>query len=117
VGDYAVHFVNYAALGRLAIKAQASTFTGAHGNAILGFDQAPGATTGTAAIDFGGGPTHSIGQNCIQGASGDYVETTGYNVSLARDWWGTPFGPSAGQLSATNGTLAVSNPLHRAPGC
>jgi hypothetical protein len=117
VGDYAVHWVNYAALDRLAIKAQGSTFTGAHGNALLGFDQAPGATTGTATIDFGGGRPHSSGQNCIHGAPGDYVETTGYNVSLARNWWGKPSGPSAGQLSAFNGTLTVSHPLRRAPRC
>jgi Right handed beta helix region len=115
VGDYAVHWVNYAALDRLAIKAQGSTFTGAHGNAILGFDQAPGATTGTAAIDLGGGPLHSRGQNTIDGASGDYAETTGYNAFLARNWWGKPSGPSATQLSATNGTLTVSNPLRRPP--
>ncbi|MGI5326951.1 right-handed parallel beta-helix repeat-containing protein [Actinomadura nitritigenes] len=115
VGQYALHWVNYADLDALKIKARRSAFTGARGNAVVAFDQAEGATTATAAIDLGGGALRSEGRNCVFGGSPVYAEATRYNVSMRNDWWGTASGPAPQTLSTTSGDLATQPVLTRAP--
>jgi hypothetical protein len=115
VADYALHWVNYATLDQLAIKAENSTFTNADGTAILGFDQASGAVTLDAAVDFGGGALQSVGQNCIFGAAALDVESTGYSVFLEDNWWGNPVGPSPVGIAFTGGVPYIRPVLHQAP--
>jgi hypothetical protein len=117
VGDYALHWINYVTLDQLSIKAENSTFASAHGNAILGFNQAPGAVTHDAVIDFGGGPLHSVGQNCIfRAAAGTLdVEANAYSVFLQDNWWGNPAGPLPASISFTSGVPYITPVLHRPP--
>lgn len=117
VGDYALHWINFATLDQLSIKAENSTFSSAHGNAILGFNQEPGAVTQDAVIDFGGGRLDSIGQNCIfGGAAGTLdVEANAYSAFLENNWWGNPAGPLPASVSFTNGTPYTTPVLHRPP--
>ena len=117
-GQYALHWINYGQLDALAIRARRSTFSNAHGNAVVAFDQAPGASTTDAAIDLGGGPLRNVGRNCITGGANLAAETTGYDVALQRAWWGTPSGPAPQQLSATGGTIRTDPALSAPPpGC
>ena len=116
VNDFALHFVNYGTLDALRIKVQHSSFTNARGNALMAFDQAPGAETIDSKIDLGGGALGSAGHNCFLGGPGLDAETEGYDVKLEHNWWGNPAGPPANSLSATNGSLDVMPVLPRASG-
>jgi hypothetical protein len=115
VGQYALHWVNYADLDAVKIKAQRSAFAGARGNAIVAFDQAEGATTVEPAIDLGGGALGSAGRNCVFGGTSVYAEATRYNGSLRNDWWGNAGGPAAKNLSTTSGDLSTKPVLRHAP--
>ena len=119
VGQYALHWVNYATLDRLQITAWRDTFANAHGGAMLGFDQAPGATTLAPRIDLGDAGSYNTGDNCILRPEMLNAETIGYNVTLQKDWWGTPLGPVPSSLSATDGAIPVTPFLQALPrgGC
>lgn len=115
VNDSALHWVNYGDLEKLRIKVQNSSFTDARGLALIAIDQYPGAVTMDAKIDLGSGALGSLGRNCIIGGPGLAAETTGYDVDLENNWWGSPAGPAASSLSATNGFLDVTPVLRKAP--
>jgi hypothetical protein len=97
------HFTNLDAMNQLSIKVEGSQLSNAKGPALIAFDQ--NASTEDANIDLGGGTLGSTGENCIIGAANDYAEVTGYDVFAEQDWWGSPGGPPAANVSTTHGSL------------
>ncbi|MGH8456802.1 MAG: hypothetical protein ACRETE_07435, partial [Stenotrophobium sp.] len=61
-----------------------------------------GGATPEVALDFGGGPLGSAGENCIVGAG---VQGNGYTVFMHGNWWGSADGPAAGSVSAQGGSV------------
>ena len=84
-------------------------------NVAVAFDQQPTGGTGSYAIDLGGGALGSKGRNCIFGGAIYDLETTGFDVSAAHNWWGTPSGPVSGKVVASaGGSVDDSNWLTQA---
>jgi hypothetical protein len=88
VGDYALHFINYAPLDDLQIKVQSSRLVGARGVAAVAADASEGAQVKDARIDLGGGAVGSLGLNCFSTASDVAISPRIGALSSASNWWG-----------------------------
>ncbi|MGH8541215.1 MAG: hypothetical protein ACRETW_12020, partial [Stenotrophobium sp.] len=103
-----IRFFNGSGLSKLAGKVQNSNISG---NATAPNPLSPrynikidnqGGATPEVALDFGGGPLGSAGENCIVGAG---VQGNGYTVFMHGNWWGSADGPAAGSVSAQGGSV------------
>ena len=90
---------NFTALDRLAVRVQNTEFSGAHrgGSGFANVEAEDLGTTGSSAIDLGGGPLGSAGGNCITGP-GMAASAIGYTMYAAGNWWGDPAGPRPGSV-------------------
>ena len=90
---------NFTALDRLAVRIQNTEFSGAHraGSGFANVEAEDLGTTGSSAIDLGGGPLGSAGGNCITGP-GMAASAVGYTMYAAGNWWGDPGGPRPGSV-------------------
>jgi hypothetical protein len=88
VGDYALHFINYAPLDDLQIKVQSSRLTGAPGFPAVAADASPVAHVHDARIDLGGGAMGSLGLNCFSSDSAVAISPRAGPLSAASNWWG-----------------------------
>jgi len=95
VGDYALHFINYASLDDLQIKVQSSRLTGATGFPAVAADSSPAAHINDARIDLGGGAVGSLGRNCFNGDSAVAISPRTGLFSAASNWWGGAVGTDA----------------------
>lgn len=111
--QYVMHFANHAAMSDLKIRVKNSRLSGAKGAAVVAFDQ--DGSTEHADIDLGGKDSDSPGRNCITAGSGLAAEVTGYDVFAKSNWWGRADGPTAREISVTNGHLYTAPALRSAP--
>jgi len=88
VGEYALHFINYAPLDDLQIKVQSSRLAGATGFAAIAADSSPAGQVKDARIDLGGGSVGSLGLNCFSNAADVAISPRIGPVSSAANWWG-----------------------------
>ena len=103
--QYALHFTNHVAMNDLAIRVQNSRLSGANGPATIAFDQ--DGSTQNADIDLGG--------NCIIHGTNLAAEVTGYDVAAQSTWWGRAEGPTATEISVTDGKLRSAPVLQSPP--
>lgn len=71
-------------------------------------------TTGSSAIDLGGGAFGSPGGNCLGGGA-LAAAVVGYDVFARRNWWGQHGGPGPGRAVTVGGSLDDSGALAVAP--
>ena len=90
---------NFTALDRLAVRIENTEFSDANrsGSGFANVEAENLGTTGSSAIDLGGGPLGSPGGNCITGA-GMAASAIGYTLHAAGNWWGSPDGPAPGTV-------------------
>lgn len=94
-----VFWHNLTATHSLSLRIEDTTLRGA-GEAAVRLLQEPGATTGSAWIDLGGGSLGSPGRNNIIG-SPLAVMANRYEIDARHDWWGQRRGPTPAQLALT----------------
>ncbi|HEX8754798.1 MAG TPA: hypothetical protein VF745_00555 [Steroidobacteraceae bacterium] len=112
-GQYVMHFANHASMSDLKIRVEDSRLSGAKGAAVVAFDQ--DGSTEHADIDLGGKGADSLGRNCIVGGADLAAEATGYDVFAKSNWWGRAGGPTAQEISVTNGHIHTEPALRSAP--
>jgi hypothetical protein len=88
VGEYALHYINYAPLDDLQIQVQSSRLAGATGFAAVAADSSLGGHVSDAHIDLGGGAVGSLGLNCFNSAADVAINPRIGTVSSAANWWG-----------------------------
>ncbi|MGZ4741912.1 MAG: hypothetical protein ACXVYS_01760 [Oryzihumus sp.] len=103
---------NLTGLTKLTGRTEGTNLTSATGTDIA-FQQS--GTTGSTALDLGGGALGSAGGNCITGGGVADAQTNGFTVQAAHNWWGSPTGPGTGRVIAVNGTITTSPNLSAAP--
>jgi hypothetical protein len=91
------------ALTQLEVRVEDTDLSTSLSGVAVAFDQQPTGSTGSYAIDLGGGALGSKGRNCIFGGAIYDLETTGYAVTAQNNWWGTPSGPMPGKVVAMAG--------------
>jgi hypothetical protein len=111
--QYALHFSSHAAMNEVSIRVRNSLFGDAKGPAIVAIDQ--DASTQHADLDLGGKEPGSAGGNCFVGAANLVAEISGYDVFSRSNWWGRAQGPSADEISVTNGALYTAPVLNSPP--
>jgi hypothetical protein len=94
VGEYALHWINYAALDEVELEIQGSRLEGGIGYPAVSLNESAGARVKDYRIDLGGGPLGSLGQNCFSGASALMADMPGSGIAYGANWWGTPAGPA-----------------------
>jgi hypothetical protein len=94
---------NVTPLTELQVRAEDSDLSNSLSGVAIAFDQQSTASTGSYAIDLGGGTLGSKGRNCISGGAIYDLETTGYAVTAENNWWGTSSGPAPGKVVAMSG--------------
>ncbi len=113
---YNLWFTEATPLTQLQVRVQDTDLSSTLSGVAVAFDQQPTGGTGSYAIDLGGGALGSKGRNCIFGGAIYDLETMGFNVSAAHNWWGTASGPVPGKVVASaGGSVDDSNWLTHAP--
>jgi len=107
VGEYALHWIDYAPLDELRIKVQYSRLDAGPGFPAVAADASGAGYVKATHIDLGGGVLGSLGLNCFSGA-GRVSIPVDPGVSAGANWWG----PSS--LSRASGERGVS-PMDAAP--
>ena len=103
-------------LTQLQVRVQDTDLSSSLSGVAVAFDQQPTSGTGSYAIDLGGGALGSKGRNCIFGGAIYNLKTTGFDVSAAHNWWGSPSGPVPGKiLASAGGSVSSSNWLTHPP--
>lgn len=87
VGEYALHFINYALLDDLQIKVQSSRLAGAPEFAAVAADSSAGGHVKEARIDLGGGVDGSLGFNCFNSSTDVSISPRVGAFSSASNWW------------------------------
>ena len=113
---YNLWFNEVTPLTQLQVRVEDTDLSSSLRGIPVAFDQQPTGGTGSYAIDLGGGALGIKGRNCIFGGAIYDLETTGFDVSAAYNWWGTPSGPVSGKVVASRGgSVDSSNWLTQAP--
>jgi hypothetical protein len=113
---YNLWFNEVTPLTQLQVRVEDTDLSSSLSGVAVAFDQQPTGGTGSYAIDLGGGALGSKGRNCIFGGAIYDLEATGFDVSAAHNWWGTPSGPVSGKVVASaGGSVDSSNWLTQPP--
>ena len=92
VGEYALHWINYAPLDELQVRVQQSRLDGAAGYPAVAADGDASGHVLRARIDLGGGMLGSLGLNCFGDAHALTFGAGISDVSAAANWWGAGAG-------------------------